>query len=242
MSRRIRRILVAACTVVVSLSLFPVLANAEPGDLFGPSGTEVVTPEKGSNRFGGTYDRGAGSREYTSRLGAPPDGGAGAVELRTPGDADKIQFGTGEVAGSLDQFESASYWAVRDPASRSSSLPSFQIATDVNGGDLQPREIYVLTYIPDTSSAGRWTRYDLGSARYCVRQQIGAADAYRACREGGDRRTLDDIRSEYPEMTAYAAGVNQGAGDPGLISAVDLIQVGDRTFDFEPSGPNPSYR
>ena len=35
-------------------------------------------------------------------------------------------------------------------------------------------------------------------------------------------------------MTAYAAGVNQGGGDAGLVSAVDLLRVGGRTYDFEP--------
>lgn len=38
----------------------------------------------------------------------------------------------------------------------------------------------------------------------------------------------------YPDMTAYAAGFNQGGGDAGLVSAVDLLRVGGRTYDFEP--------
>lgn len=235
MRRTTRRTLVAILTAIAAGSVLPAAAVAAPGDLFG-SGTVVVTPDA-PNRFAGTYDRGAGERAFTARLGAPPDGGTGALELRTPGPDDKIQFITDEVAGSLERFDFASYWAVRAPSSTGDALPSFQIATDIDGGELGPGELYLLTYVPDTGSAEHWTRYDLGAGRWCVRQQIGADDAYRACRDGGERFTLAEIRDAHPAMTAYAAGVNQGAGDSGLVGAVDLIQVGDRTYDIEPTTP-----
>lgn len=60
-------------------------------------------------------------------------------------------------------------------------------------------------------------------------------DAYRQCRDGGEQRTLEQIMAEYPQMTAYAAGFNQGGGDGGLVGAVDLMQVGGRVYDFEPA-------
>lgn len=228
-------VVMAALAVAV---LLPATALAAPGGLFGPSGTTVVTPEA-SNQFAGTFDRGAGSREFTDRLGAPPDGGTGALELRTPADGDKVQFITDEVAGPLERFADSSYWAVRDPASTAEEgrAPSFQIAADINGGELGPQELHLLTYLPDAGPAGEWTRYDLGSGRWCVTQQVGAADAYRDCRAGGERRTLDEIMDDYPGISVYAAGANQGAGDGGLVGAVDLIRVGDRTYDLEPSAP-----
>jgi hypothetical protein len=105
----------------------------------------------------------------------------------------------------------------------------------VNGGTLEAGDLYVLTYLPDRAPTGTWTRYDVGSGTYCTTQQIGRVDAYRQCRDGGEQRTLADIMAAYPDMTAYAAGFNQGGGDAGLVSAVDLLRVGGRTYDFEPA-------
>lgn len=233
MRRGRRNALTATAAALAALVTAGALHPALAFDPFGPSGTVVVTPTS-SNQFVGTYDRGAGSREFTSRFGAPPGGGAGALELRTPGDDDRIQFGTDEIAGPLSRFRSSSYWAVRDPGSPAGAMPSFQIAVDIDGGDLEPRDLHVLSYVPEPAPAGTWTRYDVGSGTFCLSRQIGAADAYRECVAGGERRTLDRIIEAYPQATGYAAGVNQGGGTAGLVSAVDLIQVGNRTYDLEP--------
>lgn len=137
MRRRRRNGAVAAALAVAALvglaSLQPALAIGP----FGPSGRVTVTPTA-SNQFAGTLDEGSGSREYTARHGAPPDGGTGALELRTPGDGDKRQYATDEVAGPLSRFTDASYWAYRDPASSSGQMPSFAIAVDVNGAPSKP--------------------------------------------------------------------------------------------------------
>ncbi|ANY08637.1 hypothetical protein [Pseudonocardia sp. HH130630-07] len=228
---RRRHILVAGATAVAAA-----LLAANPAfalDPFGPSGTVTVTPAA-QNQFAGTFDRGAGDRAFTSRLGAPPDGGAGALELRTPGDGDKVQFVTHEVAGPLSRFASSSYRAVRDPAAPGEAAPSFQIAVDIDGGELGPQELHLLTYLPEPAPPGRWTRYDVGSGTFCLTRQTGSVDAYRECADGAPRYSLDEVAAAHPGVTAYAAGVNQGAGNAGLVSAVDLIQVGNRTYDLEP--------
>ncbi|MFP5071398.1 hypothetical protein ACLFMI_17270 [Pseudonocardia nantongensis] len=223
-----------AAAALAATVLYPALAFAAPGGLFGPSGTTVVTPEA-ANRFAGTFDTGQGGREFTERLGAPADGGTGALELRTPGDDDKVQFITDELAGSLERFRESSYQSLRDPASEAGAFPSFQIAIDANGGELEPRDLYLLTFVPPAGPAGVWTRFDLGSAGWCTTHQIGRVDAYRECRDGGARRSLDEIMDAFPDVSVYAAGVNQGAGNAGLVGAVDLIRVGNLTYDFEPS-------
>lgn len=220
---------VGLAALLGTASLHPAFAV----DPFGPSGTVTVTPTA-QNQFAGTFDRGAGSKEFTSRLGAPEGGGAGALELRTPGAEDKVQFVTREVGGPLSRFSSSSYEAIRDPAAAGDGMPSFQIAADINGGDLGPRELYLLTYLPEPASPGRWTHYDVGSGTFCLSQQIGDADAYAECAAGAPQYTLDEIMDAHPGIRAYAAGVNQGAGNAGLVSAVDLITVGNRTYDLEP--------
>ena len=233
MRRGRRNGLIATAVAVAGLLATATLHPALAFDPFGPSGTVTVTPTA-SNQFAGTFDRGAGSREFTSRLGAPPEGGAGALELRTPGDGDKVQFVTDEVAGPLERFRSSSYWAIRDPESGSDAMPSFQIAVDINGGDLGPQELHLLTFLPESAPAGTWTRYDIGSGTFCLTQKTAGVDAYRECADGGEQFTLDEVADAHPGVSAYAAGANQGMGNAGLTSAVDLLQVGNRTYDLEP--------
>ncbi|MEJ8277910.1 hypothetical protein [Pseudonocardia spirodelae] len=233
MGRGRRNGLIAAALAGAALVGLASLQPAFAIDPFGPSGRVTVTPAA-SNQFAGTLDEGTGTREFTTRYGAPPDGGTGAMAISTPDGGDKVQFVTAEVGGPLSRFADSSYWALRDPASHSDAMPSFAIAADVDGGDLQAGDLHVLTYLPDHAAAGTWTRYDVGSGTFCVTRQIGRADAYRQCRDGGEQRTLAQIMDEFPQMTAYAAGFNQGGGDAGLVSAVDLMQVGARTYDLEP--------
>jgi hypothetical protein len=218
---------------VVAAAVVAGATGASAADLVG-GGTTVVTPEK-TGQFVGTYDRGAGTREFTDRLGAPSDGGTGALVLSTPSDDDKIQFVTREFSGPLARFSDTSYWTRRDPASSSgpAQLPSFQIAVDINGGDLQPRDLYLLTFVP-SRGGDEWTKQDAGTGRWCVTRQDGGLDAYRAGCAAGDRRTIAEIVREHPGVSALVAGVNQGGGDGGLVAAVDLVHAAGRTYDFEP--------
>ncbi len=208
--------------------------GASAADLVG-GGTTVVTPDD-STQFVGTYDRGAGSREFTDRLGAPPGGGTGALVLSTPSDDDKIQFVTRELSGPLERFSDTSYLTRRDPASAAAptALPSFQIAVDINGGDLQPRELHLLTFVP-SRGGDEWTKQDAGAGRWCVTRQDGGLDAYRAGSASSERRTIGEIVRENPGVSALAAGVNQGGGNGGLVAAVDLVHVGSTTYDVEPA-------
>lgn len=226
--------LVAAALVVLSLQP----AVADESLLPGRPERTVVTPGA-AHGFAGTYDRADGSREFTDRLGTPPDGGRDALVLSTPGDEDKVQFLTGEVAGPLERFRSSGYHARRDPASTAdpSLLPSFQIAVDIDGGQLEPGQVWVLTFRPTGGADGAWHRHDTGAGRYCLTRQTGSADAYRAGCGDRDPQTLDEIIAQNPGVSVLAAGVNQGGGNGGLVSAVDLVQVGDTVYDFERQAP-----
>jgi hypothetical protein len=220
----------------VVVALVTGATGASAADLVGGR-TTVVTPEQ-SHQFAGTYDRGAGAREFSDRLGAPSGGGRGALVLSTPSDDDKVQFITGELSGPLGRFEDTSYWTRRDPAAGDDprALPSFQIAVDINGGTLQPQELYLLTFVPSRGGE-EWTKQDAGAGTWCVTRQDGGLDAYRAGCASSERRTIAQIVQEHPGVSAIAAGVNQGGGDGGLVAAVDLIHVGSRTYDLEPTAP-----
>lgn len=48
-------------------------------------------------------------------------------------------------------------------------------------------------------------------------------------------RSWDEIVADNPDATVIAVGVNQGSGNPGLISAVDNFTFDGTTYNFEPS-------
>ncbi|MFP5020410.1 hypothetical protein [Pseudonocardia phyllosphaerae] len=217
-------------------------ATAAPGDLFGPSGgTTYVTPDN-PGPFNGTFEKGSGTRRVTERYGAPEGGGTSSLELNTPKSGDSALYATGEVEGPLETFRDSSYWALRGNGSSPDAAPAMNIAVDRNGGEIEPQDLVGLVFIPSSSPAGRWTRYDLGSASFCFIRVSGGVDPYKECRDGAPKRTIDDVLAEFPDATAYAAGVGLGTGTPGASGAADLMRVGDRTYDFERSAPRPEGR
>jgi hypothetical protein len=49
-------------------------------------------------------------------------------------------------------------------------------------------------------------------------------------------KTWDEILANNPAATVLGGyGVNQGSGNPGLISAVDALKIANVTYDFEPT-------
>lgn len=48
---------------------------------------------------------------------------------------------------------------------------------------------------------------------------------------------MAEIIAANPGITALGAGFNQGSGNGGLVSAVDLLQVGATTYNFERNAP-----
>lgn len=154
----------SAASATPSLPPLPPLPLPVPGQTY-------VTPDD-LHGFGSDDDRGAGAREFTDELGAPPLGGSDALKLATPESGDKVQFFTPELAGPLTSFESSSYYAKRDAASTAGAVqfPSFQIPVDKNGGELLSGDFSTLTFEPvyqaganANQTAGTWNRYDTGA-------------------------------------------------------------------------------
>jgi hypothetical protein len=48
-------------------------------------------------------------------------------------------------------------------------------------------------------------------------------------------RSWDEIVADNPDATVIAVGINQGSGNPGLVSAVDNFTFDGSTYNFEPS-------
>lgn len=218
----------------------PVLPMSQPA-----SGQTYVTPND-LHGFMATDDRLAGTREFTDALGAPPLGGTDALKLSTPGPDDKVTFFTTEQAGLLEKFESSSYYAKRDEGSTAAAaqFPSFQITVDKNGGTLETGDFSTLTFEPvyqtganANQSAGTWNKYDTGTGLFCSTRQIGGFEANQTRCDNGGTKTLAEIAAANPGITATSFGINQGSGNGGLTSAVDLLQVDATTYNFERTAP-----
>ena len=208
-------------------------------------GQTYVTPDD-LHGFGSDDDRGTGSRDFSDELGAPPMGNADALVLKTPENGDKVQFLTAELAGPLETFLSSSYYAQRAATSTGSDIqfPSFQIPVDKNGGALESGDFSTLTFEPvyqvvQNTASGSWNKYDTGTGLFCSTRQIGGFEANQTQCSNGGTKTLEQIIADNPGITALAAGVNQGSGNPGIVSGVDLIQVGSTTYNFERKAPLP---
>ncbi|WP_130288534.1 hypothetical protein [Pseudonocardia sediminis] len=208
-------------------------------------GQTYVTPTD-LHGFAGTDDRIGGAREFTDALGAPPLGGTDALRLTTPTGDDKITFFTTEQAGPLAKFTSSSYYAKRDVSSTGNPVqfPSFQIPVDKNGATLETGDFSTLTFEPvyqtganANQTAGTWNRYDTGAGLFCSTRQIGGFEANQTRCDNNGLKTLAEIIAANPGITALSAGINQGSGNGGLISAVDLLQVGTTTYNFERTAP-----
>ncbi|MBW0104094.1 hypothetical protein [Pseudonocardia sp. KRD291] len=189
---------------------------------------------------------GEGTQDFTDELGAPPAGGMDALKIATPGGGDKVQFFTSELAGPLENFESSSYYAKRDVASTANDaqFPSFQITVDKNGGAFETGDFSTLSFEPvyqsganSNQTAGTWNKYDTGIGLFCSSRPIGGYEANQTRCDNQGFRTLSEIVEENEGITVLSAGINQGSGNAGLTSAVDLVQVGATTYNFERTAP-----
>ncbi len=208
-------------------------------------GQTYVTPDS-PHGFTETDTRAPGTVETSDALGAPPQGNADALVLNTPDGNAKATFFTTERNGPLSAFLSSSYYAKKDPSSTGAAnqFPSFQIEVDANG--LAEGGFSTLTFEPvyqqgdnANQTAGTWNKYDTGTGLFCSTRQIGGFEANQTRCDNGGTKTLLQIIEANPDIVVTKTGINQGSGNPGILAAVDLFQVGSTTYNFERKAPLP---
>lgn len=230
------------------------VAAAAPTDLIpgldsllGGGGSDTTEVNEDLVPFGPGDTRLNGAASVDDVYGAPDDGGDGSLRLVTPETADKVQvFTSGGNAPLEDWVDVAAYSAFRDPASTATAVqfPSLQLTIDFNGA--ADGGFSTLTYEPvnntdvENTEAGVWQRYEAGEQRWCSTREIPGTFAANMtqCSNGG-AIDLSVIAMNNPDAVVTAFGFNQGTGNGGLASAVDLLTTPDTTFDFEPMGVDP---
>lgn len=185
------------------------------------------------------YTRLAGNGAFRTGPETPPSG-AGSLDLVTPTGADKVTLFNFDHAGTeLAEIDAMSYATYRTTG-QAQQVAALNIQVDVNGA--APGGFTTLVFEPvyNTSQGAvvdeewqTWDAYLGGNAIWWSSNPIPGAP---------NRDTFvswNTIVAANPDAVIVGGfGVNQGSGNPALVSAVDVLQIGYNgnsiTYDFEP--------
>jgi hypothetical protein len=185
------------------------------------------------------YVRNAGASAFEQGPATPPLG-TGSLEVSTPTGADKLTvFNYDHIGTALSDVDAISYSTYRSAADNPAQVASINLQVDVNGAATGGFTTLVFEPVYNTgqgtvvSSAWQdWDAYDGGQAIWWSSNAIPSApnrDTFV---------TWDTIVAANPDAVIVGGiGVNQGSGNPGLVTNVDALELGARgdsvVYDFE---------
>ena len=200
--------------------------------------TEVVTPSDVtvSNNWV-TFTRDTGTYSFQQGPGTPP-AGTGSLQLSTPASNDKVYLfnydRSGTALAALDELRYSTYRT----AGQLQQVAAINLEVDVNGS--APGGFTTLVFEPVyntdqgpvvNDSWQSWDAFNGGAARWWSSNPIPGAP---------NRDTfvpLSLIRSMNPDAVMMGVGMNQGGGNPTLVTNVDRLIVGasgsSTLYDFE---------
>ncbi len=212
------------------------------------TGAEVVRQAEGtppSNPWV-FFHRNAGDGDFRVGPEGPELLGLGSFQLTTPTGADKAYlFNYDHVGTPLRDINKIRYSTYRSSGSLQ-QVTAINIEIDINGGALNPGEYSVLVFEPvyNTSQgsviSGQWQPWDAysnGNAIWWSSRAIPGVCAF-SCYV-----TWNQIIAANPNATIVGGfGINQGSGNPELVTATDALSIGYSvdsvndwtTYDFEP--------
>ncbi len=214
----------------------------------GPEGPQGPKGESGTATYAGpnwsVIDRnviGAGdaalrSGPTSSWPGADavePPMGVGSLGLRTASATDKTSFGN-EVdfqGDALSSISSVSFWEYTTGENRAKYVDNAaSVAMEINPGN--GKQTYsTLNFVVRNLPANVWTEVTTESANWYL---TGAAGTETGCNQT-TYCTLEQVQAKLPEATLYTVAISKGR-DYAFSGAVDALQIGSTTYDFEPFG------
>jgi hypothetical protein len=252
-----KRLLIAVALMTSALMLGGVAtASADttvtvtPADLAGTDWYTADTRAPGT----GTFENGP----------ATPPAGAGSFELRTDTSTAKVQLFTDLYAGTaLADIDGIGYSTYRDPASTGfvAGVAALNIRVDLDGNGTADAYMVYEPYQDQGTAAVQtgvwqdWDAYNGGSAKWWISNGAGGCGQATPC-------TWDAILTAFPNATVRegtscgpggvvspcpgSLGVNQGSGNPGIVSNADAMYVSvngsKTTYDFELNPPMPTTK
>jgi hypothetical protein len=241
----IKRITSAFTAGFVVALAFPAFASAAPT-------TEVVLESDVTRQAENTpptddwviYTRAATPGTATFRAGpGDPPLGDGSLELATLTGSDKVfAFNYDHVGTSLSEVDTISYSTYRTAGSLQ-QVAALNVQVDYNGPDVAggfTTLVFEPVYNTDQGPvvSGEWQDWIAdGSGIWWSTQPINGqcAGATADC----DKTWAEIVANNPDAVVIGGVGINQGSGNPGLVTAVDAFTFDDVTYDFELVAPKP---
>jgi hypothetical protein len=246
--RSVRFAAVAAATIALTLpALGTASADTTAVTAATASSTEVVTEADVVRQPENTpptndwviYTRTpASSAVFQNGPGTPPEG-TGSLTLGTPTGADKVTaFNYTHVGTKLAAIDAMGYSTYRS-AGTLQQVASINMEVDFNGPATGGFTTLVFEPVYNTAQgavvSGQWQDWDAyrgGQAIWWSSRAIPGVCAFDCF------VTWDTIVAANPDATILGGyGVNQGSGNPALMTSVDALEIGTATehvvYDFE---------
>ena len=174
--------------------------------------------------------------QFVTGPGSPPLG-VGSLQLTTANASEKVfAFNYDHVDTKLSDVDDIGYSTYRSAGSGQQAA-ALNLQVDFNGPDVDGG-FTTLVFEPIYNTAqgavvsGEWQDWTAdGSGRWWSTRPINGqcAGAAASC-----FRTWEQIVANNPDaVITGGVGVNQGSGNPGLVTAVDAFMFDETTYDFD---------
>jgi hypothetical protein len=162
-----------------------------------------------------------------------PPMGVGSLGIRTASPNDKTAFGT-EVdfqGKTLASISSVSFWEYTTGENRSKYAGNVaSLAMEINPANGQ-QTYSTLNYVVQDLPANVWTKVTADQKSWYL---TGAAGTATGCNQT-TYCTLAEVKEALPDATLFTVAITKGR-DYAFSGAVDALQIGSTTYDFEPFG------
>jgi hypothetical protein len=165
--------------------------------------------------------------------------GVGSLQLTTTTGAEKVfAFNFDHIGTKLSDLGELSYSTYRSAGSFQ-QVAALNLVIDFNGPDVAggfSTLVFEPVYNTDQGAvvSGEWQDWIAsGSGVWWSTRAINGqcAGATSTC-----DKTWSEILANNPDAVVLGGfGVNQGSGNPGLVTAVDALKIAGVTYDFEPT-------
>lgn len=205
----------------------------------GPSGTATYAGpawsiiDRNVIGAGDAYLRSGPTSSWPGAAAVQPPMGVGSLGLRTASGADKTAFGN-EVdfqGDALADVSEVSFWQYTTGENRAKYVDNAaSVAMEINPNN-GAQTYSTLNFVVRDLPANKWTQVTTESKNWYL---TGAAGTATGCNQT-TYCTLEEVQAALPEATLYTVAISKGR-DYAFSGAVDALQIGSTTYDFEPFG------
>ena len=182
---------------------------------------------------GDAYLRSGPTSSWPGAAAVEPPMGVGSLGLRTASGADKAAFGN-EVdfqGDALADVSDVSFWQYTTGENRAKYVDNAaSVAMEINPNN-GAQTYSTLNFVVRDLPANKWTQVTTESKNWYL---TGAAGTATGCNQT-TYCTLEEVQAALPEAALYTVAISKGR-DYAFSGAVDALQIGSTTYDFEPFG------